>query len=30
MAGNRREFTQALIDTVKEVNPDVAISENLP
>ena len=29
-AGNRREFTQALIDTVKEVNPDVAVSENLP
>ena len=30
MAGNRREFTQTLIDAVKEVNPDMAVSEDLP
>ncbi len=30
MASNRREFTQTLIDAVKEANPDVAVSSELP
>ena len=29
-AKSRREFTQALIDAVKEANPDVVVSSDLP